>query len=129
MVNWLTNTSQYFSAATTTCFHSFLGLVPWYQYLPIGPAPTCSITLDLSQTNQWDKLWLIGFAIFEDLLRVAGMLAVVFIIYGGIRYITSQGEPETKKSARGTIINALIGLAIAIIAATTVQFIANNIVG
>lgn len=129
MVNWLTSTSEYFSAATTTCYHSFFGLVPWYQYLPISSAPACSITLDLSQTNQWDKLWLIGFAVFEDLLRVAGMLAVAFIIYGGIRYITSQGEPETTKSARGTIINALIGLGIAIIAAATVQFIANNLGG
>jgi hypothetical protein len=65
-------------------------------------------------------------ALFEDLLRVAGMLAIVFIIYGGIRYITSQGEPETTKSARGTIINALIGLAITVAAAATIQFIANS---
>ena len=71
-------------------------------------------------------VWLIGLAIFEDLLRVAGMAAVAFVIYGGFRYTTSQGSPEQTGAALGTILHALIGLAIAIIAATSVAFIAKQ---
>lgn len=69
--------------------------------------------------------WLIGLAIFDDLLRIAGIIAFGFVLYGGIRYITSQGEPENTRAALGTIINALIGMAIAIIAAVLVSFLAN----
>ena len=64
-------------------------------------------------------------AIFEDLLRVAGVAAVGFVIYGGFRYTTSQGSPEQTGAALGTILHALIGLAIAIIAATSIAFIAH----
>jgi hypothetical protein len=134
MFNQLVNVSGIFAAANPTCSagSTLFGLVPWYQYLPLTATTTntgqqiCSV--DLS-TVKAVELWLIPMAIFEDLLRVAGMLAVVFVIYGGIRYITSQGEPEATKSARGTILNALIGLSITIVAAGTVQFIASSLGG
>lgn len=124
-------------AATNTCkSNTFFGLIPWYQYLKVGPDQSgkCAVNIDLwsngnSNTSNLNAIWLIGLAIFDDLLRVAGMVAVGFIIYGGIRYMTSQGEPETTNAARGTIINALIGLAIAVIAATTVSFIGNSLGG
>ncbi len=66
---------------------------------------------------------------FEDLLRIAGIVTAFFIIYGGVRYVTSQGEPENTKAARSTIINALIGAAIAMIAAVLVSFIGSKLGG
>lgn len=39
-------------------------------------------------------------------------LAVIFIIYGGIKYMTSQGDSEKAGEARKLIVNALIGIAI-----------------
>jgi hypothetical protein len=150
--------------------NSFLGLVPWYQYinkskhfsvtddindgtaycgfhasltikcstetpaptLPDGQVYNCSPKEIINETvlgvsqPELNVVWLIGLAIFEDLLRIAGLAAVIFVIYGGIRYTTSQGSPEQTGAALGTILHALVGLAVAIIAATSISFIANQ---
>ncbi len=118
--------------------HTFLGLKPWYYYFPLsvsGDTTKCTIDISLTGSNQKpditqiNKLWLIGIVLFEDLLRVAALLAVVFVMYGGVRYITSQGEPEHTKAALSTIINALIGLAIAIVGATVMSFVGKKLGG
>lgn len=54
---------------------------------------------------------------------------MAFVIVGAAKYITSQGEPDRAKQARDSIINALIGLAIAIVAAGVVSFIGNKLSG
>jgi hypothetical protein len=66
-------------------------------------------------------------AIFEILLYIGGVVAVVFVIYGGIQYIISQGEPDRIRGARTTIINALVGLVIVILSTAIVNLIARNI--
>jgi len=50
------------------------------------------------------------------LLALGIGLAVILLIVGGIKYMTSQGDPEKAKSARGLIINALIGVGIMLVA-------------
>jgi hypothetical protein len=45
-------------------------------------------------------------------LVVAALIALGFLIYGGIRWILSGGEKEKVEEARGTIIAALVGLVI-----------------
>jgi TRAP-type C4-dicarboxylate transport system permease small subunit len=121
MYNFIT----FFGAASANCYNTFLGLVHWYQYLPLGQQ--CQVQLNLPK--DLDKVWLIGIAGLEDLLRIAGMVAVAYVIYGGIRYITSQGEPEHTRAALSTIINALVGLSIAIVAASFVGFLGNSLGG
>jgi hypothetical protein len=66
-------------------------------------------------------------AVSEILLRLASIIAVGFIIFGGFKYITSQGEPDRAKDARSTIINSLIGLAVTIVAASVVAFIGRSL--
>jgi FtsH-binding integral membrane protein len=65
--------------------------------------------------------------VIEILLRVAGIFAVVFIMYGGFQYLTSQAEPDKVNKAKHTIINALVGLIIAILASVIINFIARSI--
>jgi len=104
---------------------AFFGLPKWYAYLPYtynANTQHCEITV--SNLTQY---WLIGVAVIEILLRVVGFVAVGYIIYGGIKYVLSQGEPENAKNALHTIINALIGLTIAIIASGLVAFVANRL--
>lgn len=99
----------------------FLGFPSWYHYLPMDHS-TCKPTFtSLSDT------WLIVAAIIEILLRIAGLLAVIFVIIGGINFVTSQGQPEKTAKSRDTIINSLVGLAIAILSAAIVSFIAKSI--
>ena len=56
-----------------------------------------------------------------------GALAVIMLIVGGFRYITSSGSPEGTKSARNTIVYALIGLVIIATAQIIVHFIINGV--
>lgn len=57
------------------------------------------------------------------LLFAAGALAVIMLIYGGIRYITSHGDKDQIKAAKETITYSIAGLVIAIAAYAVVQFI------
>ena len=54
---------------------------------------------------------------------VVGIVAVIMIIVGGFRYITSGGDPNRIASAKNTIIYALIGLLIAAFAQVIVRFV------
>jgi len=126
-----------FADAPTACTTQFFGLIPWFQYLNfsvqnVGGGTVCNLNLGsngLVDSSTWNQIWLIALALSEDMFRIIGFLAVIFVIWGGFRYITSQGEPEHIKSAQSTIFNALIGLVIAILAAGTVNFIANQLGG
>ncbi len=58
---------------------------------------------------------LVGAAV-AFLLVAAALIALFFLIWGGIRWITSGGDKAKVESARGTIIAAIIGLVIAFLA-------------
>ena len=104
---------------TTFIYASFLGFPTWYEYLHMsGGQP---------QIQKLTDIWLIVAAIIEILLRIAALVAVAFIIYGGFSYTTSQGDPDSTSKAKKTLVNALIGLAVAVTAAVTVSFIAKSI--
>lgn len=50
--------------------------------------------------------------IFNVILALAGAIAVVFIIWGGIQYTLSQGEPNKIKKAKDTLLYSIVGLII-----------------
>ena len=54
-------------------------------------------------------------------------VAVLFIVIGGLRYILAQGDPQGVSKAKGTIVYALIGLVVAIIAQFIVSFVAKGL--
>ncbi len=129
MIPGITNLVTRFAAACTPgAGGSILNDVvpPWYKYLDgddIGGK--CTPKLDL--VNNPQNVAKIGLALVEIALRVGGLVAVAFVIYGGFQFILSQGEPEKAASARRTIINALVGLVIAIMATVIVSFIAGSL--
>jgi len=49
---------------------------------------------------------------------IAGMVALLFLIWGGIRYMTARGDPKAVDSARSTITSAIIGILIVLLSAT-----------
>jgi hypothetical protein len=113
---------------------SFLGFPNWYAYLSgiasyapntdvnsATPSLVCSPSI-----NGLSDIWLIVAAVVEILLRLAALGAIVMVVAGGVQYITSQGEPDKAAKARNTIIAALAGLVIAVIAATAVTFLAGQ---
>jgi type IV secretory pathway VirB2 component (pilin) len=64
--------------------------------------------------------------ISETLLTVAGAIAVIIIIVGGLTYITSSGDSGRIKQAKDIILYAVIGLVVAIMAYAIVHFVATN---
>lgn len=54
---------------------------------------------------------------------VVGAASVIMIIYGGFKYITSGGSDDATKSAKNTILYALVGLIIVLLAQTIVKFV------
>lgn len=105
---------------------SLLGLPTWYEYLngvkEPGPNGACSPAI-----GSLNDIWLILLAVIDILLRIAAILAVAFIVYAGYKYTTSQGDSNKTAEAKDTIINALIGLAIAVSASLIVTFFARSI--
>jgi biopolymer transport protein ExbB/TolQ len=55
------------------------------------------------------------------------LAAFFYLIYGGFMYLTSSGNAESVKKAGSTLLNAAIGLAIAISATTLVNFFASRL--
>lgn len=70
-------------------------------------------------------VWLDTFT--SALLFFAGAIAVVIIIFGGVRYVTSTGDAMRVKQAKDTILYGVIGLIVSILAFAIVQFIIQNI--
>lgn len=59
-------------------------------------------------------------------LFLIGAVAVIMIIYGGFRYITSAGDSGAVSSAKNTILYAAVGLIIAASAYAIVGFVLNE---
>lgn len=53
----------------------------------------------------------------------AGIIAVILIIIGGIRYIISQGDEKAIEGAKNTILYAVVGLIVATLAFAIVTFV------
>jgi hypothetical protein len=61
------------------------------------------------------------------LLFVVGALAVIMIIWGGIRYATSGGNASNVTAAKNTILYAIVGLIIAFLAFAIVNWVLSAI--
>lgn len=61
--------------------------------------------------------------IINLLLFAIGIIAVIMIIVGGIRYTVSNGDASNIKSAKDTILYAVIGLVVALLAYAIVNFV------
>lgn len=122
---------QFGAAGSGSCSYpasSFLGLPHWYQYLPGVSLITDSGSVVCNpQLTNINDVWLILAAIIEILVRLAAVAAVAYVIYGGVKYMTSQGEPDKTAQARHTIVNALSGLVLAVLSAVLVAFVAGSI--
>jgi Type IV secretion system pilin len=60
---------------------------------------------------------------------IAAAIAVLFIVYGGYLYIGDGGDDKRAATGKKVLINALIGLAVAILAYTIVTFIGSTLEG
>ena len=79
----------------------------------------------MTTTNLQDQTTVI----INILLYVVGIVAVGFIIYGGIKYATSAGDTAKVTSAKNTLMYAIIGLIVAILAYAIANFVIDRVSG
>lgn len=73
---------------------------------------------DIVVVLQYASTWLLG---------GAGGVAALFIIMGGYMYMTSHGSPEQTKTAKGTIVWAIVGLLLVVFAYAIVRLIMRSL--
>lgn len=61
------------------------------------------------------------------LLFIVGAVAVIMLIFGGIRYIVSGGDQANVTAAKNTILYAIIGIIIALLAYAAVRFVTTSL--
>jgi hypothetical protein len=106
---------------------SFFGFPHWWQYITTGEKDIfgkCTPKIKFPE-----GIWAIAFALASMLLYLAGLVAVFMIIYSGILYMTAAGNAEKAAAARKRVLNAIIGLAIVLIATPVVAFLGNRLGG
>lgn len=62
-------------------------------------------------------------AILNIVFTLAGLLSVIFIIVGGLKYTLSGGDATGLKSAKETITYAIVGLIVTLLAFGIVNFV------
>lgn len=93
------------------------------ELYPQGACGNTGGTSDMCTKGGEDSLDSMIQGIVNILLYVAGAIAVLFILFGGFRFVTSAGDASKAASARNTILYAAIGLA-----AVALSFAIANIV-
>lgn len=61
--------------------------------------------------------------IINVLLSAIGIVAVIMLIIGGFRYVFSQGNEKAIQGAKDTILYAIIGIIVAVLAFAIVNFV------
>lgn len=65
----------------------------------------------------------------DILLYVVGILSVIMLILGGLRYVISGGNATAVTAAKNTILYAIVGLIVAILAYAIIHFVIGAITG
>lgn len=60
-------------------------------------------------------------------LALAGLIAVLFLIIGGFRYITAGGNSDGAELGKKTILNAVIGIIVVILSFVVVRVVSNTL--
>ena len=90
---------------------------------PTGNADDCNE----SSTVNDNSIGRIASGIVNIFSLVVGAIAIIMIIYGGFRYITSGGDSGRVGNAKNTLIYAIVGLIIVALAQVIVHVILNRI--
>ena len=111
------------SYAATSCDNArFITMPAWYRGLTKEAGGGCEI--DITQAgNDENKggsigpaIYLIALNVGEMMMHIASYVAIAFVFVGGYRFMISSANADVNARARKTIINALVGLAVSMLA-------------
>jgi hypothetical protein len=107
-------------------------LIPAYAGAAIDPLPSCSgdaADTVLCKDKDKKKFNDVVQTIVNTLLFILGAVCVIVIIIAGITYTTSGGDAALVTKAKNTLLYAIVGLIVAILAYPIVNYIIGAFAG
>lgn len=84
---------------------------------------------DCAQGNgQNESLTNVFKIVVNVLLFLVGAVAVIMLVIGGLRYVTSNGDQNAVTGAKNTILYAIIGIVVAFLAFAAVNFVTDQLI-
>lgn len=65
--------------------------------------------------------------VLNTVIGLAGLIAVIFMVIGGILIITSGGDEEKSKKGKGYVTYGIVGLVIVIVAGALVNYLITTV--
>lgn len=106
------------------CTDTVLAIPAWYKGMQDGSCRFDPVKSG-AQVDVVKTSIRIGMNVLQAALVIAGYVAVIMIIRGGFMYMLSAGSSGGMADAKKSITNAVIGLVIAVLAASIVNAIAS----
>ena len=107
---------------------AFFALKPWYAGLTTVINGKCEIGWP-----QGDSIprfvWTVVLNILYDISMMVGYITIIMVAWGGYLYMFSRGEPGRAEKGKKTLISAIVGLLIAMLAGVVMNTIAVILVG
>ena len=111
-----------FSVAQAVASDTYDGLT---QVLDAADKKGSAGTVLRNISNPEDKIT----SIIGTILSFVGVAFLILMIYGGILWMTSQGNDTQIKKAKGILINGIIGLVIVVLAYAITAYVGNTLTG
>ena len=64
----------------------------------------------------------------NTILLIVGLISVIMLVYGGLRYILSGGDSKKVTDAKNTVLYAIIGLIISLLSYAIIKFVLNSVI-
>ena len=93
-------------------------------FRPQGPT-NVGLSLPSTSISTLNDFYQATCAVTQWIMVFGLIIGVAFVIYGGVRYITSGGDDTKSKDAKKTILTALIGVVFLVLAVALVRIIAS----
>ena len=93
-------------------------------FKPVGPTEV-GLALPSTSVSTIQDFYQATCAVTQWLMVFGLIIGVAFVIYGGVRYITSGGDEGKAGDAKKTILTALIGVVFLVLAVALVRIVAS----
>lgn len=102
-----------------------VGAIDLFNKCQSNAGSQCSVVAENDLKTSNDNIVL---RVMRVVLGALGAISVLMIVIGGIRYTISQGDSSSVTAAKNTILYAVIGLVVALMAGAIVQFVTGNFI-
>lgn len=109
--------------AFASCDSNFFGIPSWCRGLGDSEGNFSKVLNQNNQDGIQQFIWTIVGNISDGIFRIIGVICVGCIIWAGYQYMISLGDVGKMTRAKMTLINALIGLVISVLASSIVNLV------